>query len=55
MGTLSSLNITSIALRTTLTNDANIEVADPQPIYLEYERDEYHSMTAADFVSDRAG
>ena len=49
------LNITSIALRTALANDADIEVVDPQPIDLGYERIEYHRMPAADYVSDRAG
>ena len=49
------LNITSIALRTAFANDADIEVVDPQPIDLGYERIEYYRMTAADYVSDRAG
>ena len=49
------LNITSIALRTALANDADIEVVDPQPIDLGYERIEFHRMTAAKYVSDRAG
>ena len=38
-----------------LTNDAAIEVVDPEPIDLGYERIEYHKMTAADYVSDRSG
>ena len=50
-----SVNITSIALRTALANDAAIEVVDPQPIDLGYERNEYHRMTAADYVSDKSG
>ena len=50
-----SVNITSIALRTALANDADIEVLDPQPIDLGYERIEYHWMTAVDYVSDRLG
>ena len=45
----------TIALRTALTNDAAIEVVDPQPIDLGYERIEYHRMSAADYVSDRLG
>jgi hypothetical protein len=49
------LNITSIALRTALANDAAIEVVDTQPIDLGYERIKYHKMTAADYVSDRSG
>ena len=55
MGTSFSVNITSIALRTALANDAAIEVVDPQPIDLGYERNEYHRMTAADYVSDKSG
>ena len=55
MGTSFSVNITSIALRTALTNEAAIEVVDPQPIDLGYERIEYHRMTAAEYVSDRSG
>ena len=55
MGTSFSVNITSIALRTALSNEAAIEVVDPQPIDLGYEKSEYHRMTAAEYVSDRSG
>ena len=55
IGTSFSVNITSIALRTALANEAAIEVVDPQPIDLGYERIEYHRMTAVDYVSDRSG
>ena len=55
MGTSFSVNITSIALRIALSNEAAIEVVDPQPIDLGYDRIEYHRMTAAKYVSDRAG
>ena len=55
MATSFSVNITSIALRTALPNDAAIEVVDPQPIDLGYDRIEYHRMTAVDYVSDRSG
>ena len=55
MGTSFSVNITSIALRTALTNEAAIEVVDTQLIDLGYERIEYHRMTAAEYVSDRSG
>ena len=54
-GNRHEVNITSIALRTALSNEAAIEVVDPQPIDLGYERIEYHRMTAADYVSDRLG
>ena len=55
MGTSFSANITNIALRTALANEAAIEVVDHQPIDLGYERIEYHRITAADYVSDRSG
>ena len=55
MGTSFSVNITSIALRTALANDAAIEVVDPQPVDLGYERIAYHRVTAAEYVSDRSG
>ena len=45
----------TIALRTALSNEAAIEVVDPQPIDLGYERIEYYRMTATDYVSDRSG
>ena len=38
MGASFSVNITSIALRTALANEAAIEVVDPQPIDLGCER-----------------
>jgi NAD-dependent deacetylase len=55
MGTSFSANITNIALRTALANEADSEVVDTQPIDLGYERIEYHRITAADYVSDRSG
>ena len=55
IGTSFSVNIANIALRTALANDADIEVVDPQPIDLGYERIKYHRMTAAKYVSDRSG
>ncbi len=54
MGTSFSVNITSIALRTAISNQALIEVVDPQPIDLGYGRVEYHGMTAADYVLERS-
>ena len=55
MGTSFSVNITSITLQIAHSNEAAIEVVDPQPIDLGYDRIEYHRMTAADYVSDRSG
>jgi NAD-dependent deacetylase len=55
MGTSFSVNITGIALRTAISNQAAIEVVDSQPIDLGYERIEYHKMTATENVSYRSG
>jgi NAD-dependent deacetylase len=55
MGTSFGVNITSIALRTAISNQAAIEVVDPELIDLGYERIKYHNMTATDYVSDRSG
>lgn len=53
MGTSFSVNITAIALRAALSNQAKIEVVDPKPIDLGYERIQYHEMTAAEYVSNK--
>ena len=55
MGTSFSVNITSIALRTAISNEVTIEVVDPQPVDLGYERIEYHRMTAAEYVQTVRG
>ena len=55
IGTSFSVNITNIALRTAISNEVTIEVVDPQPIDLGYERIEYHRMTAAEYVQTVRG
>ena len=53
MGTSFSVNITAIALRAALSNQAKIEVVDPKPIDLGYERIQYHEMTGAEYVLNK--
>ena len=55
MGTSFSVNITNIALRSAISNEVTIEVVDPQPIDLGYERIKYHRMTAAEYVQTVRG
>ena len=51
MGTSFSVNITSIALRYALSNNAKIEIVDPNPIDLNISGIKYHKMTASEYVS----
>ena len=51
MGTSFSVNITSIALRYALQNNAKIEIVDPKPIDLNIDNISYHKMTAGEYVS----
>ena len=51
MGTSFSVNITSIALRYALQNNAKIEIVDPKPIDLNIDNIRYHKMTAGEYVS----
>ncbi|NBR34583.1 MAG: sirtuin, partial [Rhodobacteraceae bacterium] len=55
MGTSFSVNITNIALRFALTNEAEIDVVDPNPIDLGLEHVEYHRMSAQDYVAMMIG
>ena len=50
MGTSLSVNITAIALRTALANQARIEVVNPEPFNLGEGKIEYHRMTAAEYI-----
>lgn len=52
MGTSFSVNITSIALRIALSNQAKIEVIDPEPINLDSETIQYHKITAAEYIKN---
>ena len=51
MGTSFSVNITSIALRYALQNNAQIEIVDPKPVDLNIDNIKYHKMTAGEYVS----
>ena len=51
IGTSFSVNITSIALRIALQNDADIEIVDPEPVDLGIPSITYHSFTAEDYIS----
>ncbi len=51
IGTSFSVNITSIALRLGLQNNARIEIVDPEPIDLGVSSIVYHTLTAQDYVS----
>ena len=52
IGTSFSVNITSIALRYALSNNARIEIVDPDPIDLNITGIEYHKMTAKEYISE---
>ena len=52
MGTSFSVNITSIALRYALSNNARIEIVDPDPVDLNITGIEYHRMTASEYISN---
>ena len=52
MGTSFSVNITSIALRYALSNNAKIEIVDPDPIDLNISGIKYHKMKASEYISE---
>jgi len=52
IGTSFSVNITSIALRYALSNNARIKIVDPDPIDLNIGGIEYHKMTASQYISE---
>jgi NAD-dependent deacetylase len=53
IGTSFSVNITSIALRTAISNNIEVEIVDPEPIKLNYEKAIYHTMTAEEYCDMR--
>ena len=53
MGTSFSVNITSIALRTAIANGIEVEIVDPEPIKLNYNKIRYHEMTAEEYCNMR--
>ena len=52
MGTSFSVNITNIALRFALQNEAKIEIVDPDPIELGIQGITYHKLKAQDYIKD---
>lgn len=50
MGTSFSVNITAIALRVALSNQAKIDVVDPEPIDLGNKSIDYHKVTAEEYI-----
>ncbi len=49
MGTSFSVNITSIALRYALQNNAKIEIVDPKPMKLNYPNIKYFEMSGEEY------
>lgn len=52
IGTSFSVNITSIALRYALSNNASIKIVDPDPMDLNISGIQYHKMTASQYISE---
>tara|TARA_Y100000590_G_scaffold470506_2_gene665813 strand:+ start:55 stop:816 length:762 start_codon:yes stop_codon:yes gene_type:complete len=52
MGTSFSVNITNIALRSAMQNNAKIEIVDPEPIDLGIDGIIYHNLTAQNFIKN---
>ena len=51
LGTSFSVNITSIALNYTISNNSLIEVIDPNPVDLELKNINYFKMTAEEYIN----
>lgn len=50
MGTSFSVNITQMALETAVMNGIPIEIVDPDPVMINYEKVTYHAMKAMDYI-----
>jgi NAD-dependent deacetylase len=50
MGTSFSVNITQMALEIAQYNQIDIEVVDPHPTHILYDKVRYHAMTALDYI-----
>lgn len=50
MGTSFSVNITQMALENAIRYDIPIEVVDPEPVKLPYDKVVYHKMKASEFI-----
>ena len=51
MGTSFSVNITNIALRYAIQNNAKIEIVDPNPVDIGIDNIIYHEMSAKEYIS----
>jgi NAD-dependent deacetylase len=51
MGTSFSVNITNIALRYAIQNNAKIEIVDPNPVDIGIDNIIYHQMSAKEYIS----
>ncbi|MDG1883215.1 MAG: Sir2 family NAD-dependent protein deacetylase [Alphaproteobacteria bacterium] len=53
IGTSFSVNITSIAVKTAISNGIDLEIVDPEPINLNYDKVTYHKMTGEEYCNMR--
>jgi NAD-dependent deacetylase len=53
IGTSFSVNITTIALRIAVSRGINIEIVDPDPVKLNYDKIIYHNITAEEYCDMR--
>ena len=53
IGTSFSVNITSIALRIAISRGIEVEIVDPNPIKINYEKVNYHQMNAEEYSHSR--
>tara|TARA_B100001109_G_scaffold239489_1_gene222060 strand:- start:120 stop:878 length:759 start_codon:yes stop_codon:yes gene_type:complete len=53
IGTSFSVNITSIALRIAISRGIEVEIVDPNPIKINYDKVNYHQMNAEDYSHSR--
>ena len=53
IGTSFSVNITSIALRIAISRGIEVEIVDPNPIKINYDKVNYHQMNAEEYCHSR--
>ena len=53
IGTSFSVNITSIALRISISRGIEVEIVDPNPIKINYDKVNYHQMNAEEYCHSR--
>jgi len=53
IGTSFSVNITSIALRSAISRGIKIDIVDPNPIKINYDKVNYHQMNAEEYCNFR--